>query len=570
MSADREPGAGRNNLLTFFFLFLLAGLLAAHLLGCAAGFPLAGPDASSHLVHTVEIYYRLQDIVSDSSLSLGEKILALLRLQSAPLPGKGVWHANLSYLPAALVYAVSGIGLAAARSSNAVYLVVLAASVFLLGNRLGGRATGAAAAFTVLAYPLIFESSRQYGLDLPLTALTAMAVFLLLKTDHFKITLHSAAAGAAVGAAMLIKIQAVIFLLAPGLVLLVGAVRRAVKNDSHSGLASRFCNLALLVCIAAAISYLWWGVHWDELLWAIEHIMKAAFPVPPRTSLLGLSSYAGLLAFLPVGLPLFAFFLPALIAFTLYGPRDKWVYLAWLAFPLYYFAFETGAYDLRYLMPLLPPIALITVWGLFRLNSSLLRTGGLLGLAGYLAAQFYCLTFPAAPRAPFAPFLFSPGTDFKRTAATRGDHGFPGLLETLTACLPAGNERVSVLTVLLDGGLPDAFEVQYRVYSANRRFEVYDYVKSFDVRTSAPNYDFEEIDVFLLRAASGSPTGVPDFAELSRILERGTDRFLFSLMRPRMESSYSVFSGILRGSRIAATLPTADFTWTVYTRKRRK
>lgn len=92
-----------------------------------------------------------------------------------------------------------------AALSNLLFFAALILSTYGLGQQLWGRRAGAFAAFLVSFYPLLFVLSRELLLDFPLTALTALSMYLLLRTDDFRNRPYALAFGLAYGLALLTK-----------------------------------------------------------------------------------------------------------------------------------------------------------------------------------------------------------------------------------------------------------------------------------------------------------------------------------------------------------------------------
>jgi len=112
-------------------------------------------------------------------------------------------------------YAVFGRTHDVAAASQLPFTALLLIALYLLGSRLVDRRTGLLAAWLAATSPATVELSRQYLLEMPLTALTTLAVLLLIMTDRFTERRWSIAAGLAVGLAALAKQTFFIFLIGP-------------------------------------------------------------------------------------------------------------------------------------------------------------------------------------------------------------------------------------------------------------------------------------------------------------------------------------------------------------------
>lgn len=162
-------------------------------------------------------------------------------------------------------YALFGRSHDVAAASQLPFTMLLLVSLYLLGTRLVDRRTGLMAAFLAAVSPSTIELSRQYLLEMPLTALTTLAVFLLVSTQRFTDKRWSIAAGVAVGVAALAKQTFFVFLLGPVLWLLPGWWR-ALREETPPPEAPlppgrRAVTLGALGAGSLVVSWLVYGVH---------------------------------------------------------------------------------------------------------------------------------------------------------------------------------------------------------------------------------------------------------------------------------------------------------------------
>ncbi|MER3412370.1 MAG: 4-amino-4-deoxy-L-arabinose transferase, partial [Thermoleophilia bacterium] len=74
-----------------------------------------------------------------------------------------------------------------------------------LGRRLWGRGTGLLAALLVATSPMLASLFKDFMLDAPLTAMTALALYLLVRSQELARRGASIALGVACGLGMLTK-----------------------------------------------------------------------------------------------------------------------------------------------------------------------------------------------------------------------------------------------------------------------------------------------------------------------------------------------------------------------------
>ena len=89
---------------------------------------------------------------------------------------------HLSLIPLSLIF---GFTLDTGVIGNSFYMVILALSVYGIGKILYTRNAGLMAAFLVSCYPIIVSMSREYIISVMLTAMTALAYYLFLKSENF-------------------------------------------------------------------------------------------------------------------------------------------------------------------------------------------------------------------------------------------------------------------------------------------------------------------------------------------------------------------------------------------------
>jgi hypothetical protein len=91
-----------------------------------------------------------------------------------------------------------------AMLTSGFYLALLLIAVYSLGKKIS-PSSGLLAAFICSMFPIVFLSSRHFSLELPLAAITALSVLLLLKTEFFSSRKYSVFLGIIMGLGMLLK-----------------------------------------------------------------------------------------------------------------------------------------------------------------------------------------------------------------------------------------------------------------------------------------------------------------------------------------------------------------------------
>jgi len=257
---------------------------------------------------------------------------------------------------AALVYRLAPSDLAAAQSVILAFLGLGMAAVYLLGRRVGGGIEGVVAAVVFGCAPFVVFSALRFQLDLPLAAMVAVALVVILLTEGFTRLGWSLVAGLVFGAGMLTKPPFAAYVIVP--VLLVAA------SSGRRRRAAVYAALAILV--GAAISVPWYG---PRLFGFVPQIAARSFkqaaesghPDPlTATALLFYPTWlAPELGVLAVVLLLFGLGVAAL--------RRQWIVLAAFLAPFLLFELLQNK-NLRYTLPIMPAAAVLAgmAFGLLR------------------------------------------------------------------------------------------------------------------------------------------------------------------------------------------------------------
>ncbi|MCX9073437.1 MAG: glycosyltransferase family 39 protein [Candidatus Methanoperedens sp.] len=115
----------------------------------------------------------------------------------------------------AFVYMVLGVSVQSAIFTNIIYFLILFFSTYYIGCRLFNQETGVLAALLISLYPATQSMIKWYNLDFGMTALVALCIALLLKSNCFENTKYSLLFGIFAGFALLAKWYAAIYLAIP-------------------------------------------------------------------------------------------------------------------------------------------------------------------------------------------------------------------------------------------------------------------------------------------------------------------------------------------------------------------
>lgn len=272
---------------------------------------------------------------------------------------------------AALTSKLLGIsGIVPLVMSNIFFLAVTFLSLYGIGIKMGDRRLGVLASFILALCPMFFHLSRMFMLEIPLTAMVTLTLWLLLRSDGFKKTRWSVLTAVAVGCGLLTKQSFIIFFAGPALYSFLSA--RALADPQEK--RRQILNVCLLATLGTAILFYWYADNWQHKL-----KLMTALASYQRTSPSSFSPFASLI-----------FYLKALVqeqmswvwgvacAVTILARIKKLLAppllfsLIWFAVPYVFLTLFANKLH-YYTIPSLPAAALITSFGLLSIPGTTTR-----------------------------------------------------------------------------------------------------------------------------------------------------------------------------------------------------
>lgn len=356
-------------IITLGVLLLLYAL--ANQCWLSRGASLYGRDVVGHLLLTEKLHYQARDIVSDRS-GLGERLFSIFKLfheDALQIHHTYMWP-KLLHVTTALSGFLVGLRPETMIQMNLLFFVVLIVSTYFIGRHCHSENAGLFAAVLVGLYPAIFGQTRKFGLDFPLTAMTALNILALLRTRYFQRGGASALLGLTFGLGILTKGQIVLYLAGP--ILYVAAV--TLTRSGHEW-KKPLRNICLFVALSAAISSLWWGGIVGALWRAYIHTVTDypfswaySYKRQPAFSLRWLFFHM-VHIIIDIG-PLFCVALVlSLPGFLRSRCRGKALIYLWLIVPYAIWTLSNIKRDTDF-FPCLPAVALVTAIGVLSWNSS--------------------------------------------------------------------------------------------------------------------------------------------------------------------------------------------------------
>lgn len=109
------------------------------------------------------------------------------------------------YFVALPFYILFGASIPTAVFSNVIFIAIGAFSMYALGEELWNRRTGLLAVLFLLCSPMLVTQFKEFQIDAPLTALTALTLYLIVRSREFVSTKFSILLGISLGLGLLTK-----------------------------------------------------------------------------------------------------------------------------------------------------------------------------------------------------------------------------------------------------------------------------------------------------------------------------------------------------------------------------
>ncbi len=268
---------------------------------------------------------------------------------------------------------------------NLIFSGLLIIALYRLGSLLYSSEIGFYACLAITSFRYFSNQSRMFMLDLPLTAITTLGVYTLLKTEYFKFTKASIFFGLASALAMLTKWIYLFFILVP----LIYTLCKILRSDKRF---IRIINFAISCFAWALLCLPWYLIHFTNLL---TNFSKYGYHLGSREGdpqVLSFKSFTYYLSSLPsfTLIPWFILFLIGIIYYLRNQIKKNPILALWFLGGYFIFTLMRNK-DVRFIMALLPAVALFATGWLQELKlSKKIRHSAIVALAIYsLGNAFY-------------------------------------------------------------------------------------------------------------------------------------------------------------------------------------
>jgi len=288
------------------------------------------------------------------------KALFLLKNWASPYP-------PLVQITSALFYFPFGLTEDMAVLSLLPYLFILFFSVYMIGKKLYGDLAGLLAAFLVSIFPMIASFSRVYYLEIPITALSSLALLTLLNTDYFSNRKYSVLFGVILAMALLAKWISIIFIAGPlGLYIFSALFFKAVpKKKIIINLSISLVICFLLLLPFYALLYRTFLSNYSSIFVQGNKYNPVSFDIAHLFIYIKHLYNFQILHFFTI------VFYCSILIFLLKVKKGKGFLIIWFLFPWIFFTvlFFLGYFEAaRFTVPYLPSVALIISSAVFSLN----------------------------------------------------------------------------------------------------------------------------------------------------------------------------------------------------------
>lgn len=290
--------------------------------------------------------------------------------------------------------------------SNIFWLGLLALSTFRISLRITNRFVGVLSVLLILTMPAIDAASRDFGVDLPLTASVAFVMWQLLSTDSFRNRIQSILFGIFFAFGMYAKETFILYAVLPILTYFVNIVLD--KTELRRTRLFNFCISALIALVLVLPVYI--PIVQPMLANVLSNVGTSTGQFYARAgSPASLAFYMVYLkyiltigaSFLYVLIPVVASFISYIIETKTHGVQklemkiriETVSLLLWFSFPLAILTLFVTDTNYRFIMPILPVVAIGLAILMDKVRSKIVRYSAMGVLALVCIIQFIAQSF---------------------------------------------------------------------------------------------------------------------------------------------------------------------------------
>ena len=214
-------------LIDYLFLLFILSLYGINIYSLThADFEPPKWDEAVHLRDSL-VFHNVFSNPSQINIKIVSEIIN--KSERYPLIRPSGYYPPLAPIITSFLYFFFGTSTKVAIMSNMIFLFILIFSLYKIGTLMFNRNTGLLACVLILLFPIVLRESVVYMLDIPLTAMVAFSIFVIIKSDCFKNTTFSIISGFSFGLGMLTKWTYLFFVLGP----LCYSILKSFRLESH-------------------------------------------------------------------------------------------------------------------------------------------------------------------------------------------------------------------------------------------------------------------------------------------------------------------------------------------------
>jgi len=302
----------------------------------------------------------------------------------------------------------------------AIFYSILIFSVYGIGKKLFNRNTGLLASFIVTMYPIVLNPlfthehmGRAFNIDIPLAAMVSLSLYTLLLTEHFRNRKYSILFGITLGLGWLTKFTFPLWVIGPVALIVITSLMEMIREKGSVRNMIRFKGqIPNILCSLIAFASI--AIHY----WLVNSNVFALYLEQAETIVHG----GPYIFHLNMGIT-FLFLILAIIAllYVIYLVISKSIKLESVIFLLLWFTVSyviltiTSTHQTRYLMPILPAVALVSAVALEKIRFNKLKAALISLVVIFGLVQFFAYSYGThvLPRAEVTvasyPFYLFPG-----------------------------------------------------------------------------------------------------------------------------------------------------------------
>ncbi len=336
-------------------------------------------DMTAHLSHAWEYYNILKN---------GNILNFLFKYYS--------YYPPLIYQLTAIFYLVAGQSIWITRSIILIFYFLIYFFTYLIGKKIFSRTTGITAALITLFLPINYIFSRDYLLDIPLTAWVLLTLYFLLQ-NPFTEKNKSIILGILLGCGFLIKWTFGAFIFGPIIFLILKPIFSISYSDPSAEQSvkqireNRLINIVFTLFFAALIACPWYLTNIFNFFrdaYQNANIIPLVEKDPIPESVQYFLYYFEIILNEYLYLPLFL-----LIIFGIYKLiKSKQISIIFYFFsiliPVYIIFTAIQNKDPRYIFPIIPFFSILISYGIITINKFWKKILFFIFILGYLGIQF--------------------------------------------------------------------------------------------------------------------------------------------------------------------------------------